>query len=109
VNALDADQPPLGTSFDVDESDSRARTIDLSPGDALVLITDGFFECKDKSGAQLGIARLGESIRRHQALPADHFIKRLHAEVVEFSQGNPQADDLTAVAIKRTGAARPIG
>lgn len=100
VNVLDADQPPLGTMFDLD-GDSRACTIDVSPGDELGLITDGFFECRDRSNTQFGTARLGESVRRHQTLPADQAIQQFHREVIAFTNGTPQADDMTAVVIKR--------
>lgn len=67
-----------------------------------MLVTDGFFECTNSGGQQLGTARLGESIRAHKSLAAEHLIRRLHDEVRTFSQGAPQADDLTAVVIKQT-------
>jgi serine phosphatase RsbU (regulator of sigma subunit) len=67
-----------------------------------VLVTDGFFECTNSRGQQLGTARLGESIRTHKSLAAEYLIRRLHDEVRTFSHGASQADDLTAVVIKRT-------
>jgi serine phosphatase RsbU (regulator of sigma subunit) len=102
VTAFEADQPPLGAGGADD--DPAARVLSLAPGDALVLLTDGFFECPDGKGGQLGIRRLGEAIRRHQSLPAEELIRRLHEEVLAFSEGAPQADDLTAVVIKRLAA-----
>jgi serine phosphatase RsbU (regulator of sigma subunit) len=101
VTTFDADQPPLGAGAGGADDDSPARVLSLAPGDALVLLTDGFFESPDSRGEQLGIRRLGESIRRHHSLPADALIRRLHEEVLEFSRGVPQSDDLTAVVIKR--------
>jgi phosphoserine phosphatase len=105
VSTFDADQPPLGTSFGDGGGDaSQARLISLAPGDALVLVTDGLFECRNRAGELRGIERLGESIRRHQSLPAETLIRRLHEEVLQFAEGTPQADDLTAVVVKRRAA-----
>jgi serine phosphatase RsbU (regulator of sigma subunit)/protein-S-isoprenylcysteine O-methyltransferase Ste14 len=100
VKTLDADQPPLGMGL-CGQAISRARVILLSPGDALVLVTDGFFEWANPAGEMVGIGRLGESIRLHHGLAAEQWIGRLHDDVLAFSQGTPQADDLTAVVIKR--------
>jgi len=99
IETIEPDQPPLGISaFD---GDSRARVIDLAPGDMLALVTDGFFECCNGAGEMLGTRRLSESIHRNQMLDSAELIGRLHREVIDFSQGMPQADDITAVVIKR--------
>jgi serine phosphatase RsbU (regulator of sigma subunit) len=78
-----------------------ARVIDLAPGDMLVLVTDGFYECCNPAGEMLGAARLSDFIRRHQSLDAAEIIRRLHQDLIDFSHGTPQADDITAVIIKR--------
>jgi serine phosphatase RsbU (regulator of sigma subunit) len=102
VEKIDADQPPLGIS--AFSGDSRARIIDLEPGDMLALVTDGFFECGNPAGELLGTTKLSESIQSHQVLASAEIISRLHQEVIEFCQGTPQADDMTAVVIKRQRA-----
>jgi serine phosphatase RsbU (regulator of sigma subunit) len=99
VEMFDADQPPLGMKLG--EGDSHARIIPMAPGDSLVLITDGFFECANATGEMLGMKRLGEAIGKHHALSADKLISSLSDGIKEFSQGVPQADDVTAVVIKR--------
>jgi serine phosphatase RsbU (regulator of sigma subunit) len=99
VLMLGADQPPLG--FRVANDGSVAQRIDLAPGDMLVLVTDGFFECRNNNGEMLGMPRLGDAIKLHQSLPAADLIKQLHEDLLHFSRGAPQADDLTAVVIKR--------
>ena len=100
VEMFQADQPPLGTHSD--QGDSAARIIPMAPGDSLVLVTDGFFECANTAGDRLGMDRLGEAIASHHALGAGDLIRRLYDGVLEFSQGRPQADDITAVVIKRS-------
>ena len=115
VKSFAANQPALGTNFsydgdgDDDDDDARARVIPLSPGDALVLVTDGFFECMNGAGEQLGPRRLAESIRRHHALRAGALIQRLHDDVRAFSHGVAQSDDRTAVVIQRDSAAAAFG
>jgi serine phosphatase RsbU (regulator of sigma subunit) len=105
MTTLDADQPPLGTQFG--DGGSQARVIEMAPGDAFVLVTDGFFECRDGAGALRGIDALAESIRKNQALPAEQLVRRLYQEAIDYSQGTPQADDLTVVVIKRAPAVTP--
>jgi len=103
IEMLDADQPPLGVNLDVDDT-SKARVISLAPGDAFVLVTDGLFECANCAGEQLGMEKLGEAIRRRHSLNSDQLIDHLREDVLAFSQDVPQADDLTAVVIKRCQA-----
>jgi serine phosphatase RsbU (regulator of sigma subunit) len=98
IQALDADQPPLGTMFGGEGS--VAREIPMEAGDALILVTDGFFECNNASGEMLGAGRLGELFQRHMAMPAAELIQRVYAEVLGFCGGTQQSDDLTAVVIK---------
>ena len=99
VKLFEADQPPLGTSFGT--AGSVARTFNFSPGNALVLVTDGFFECNNSSGEMFGMTRLADAIQAHQSLIAEQLIRRLHENVLSFTNGQPQNDDLTAVVIKR--------
>jgi serine phosphatase RsbU (regulator of sigma subunit)/protein-S-isoprenylcysteine O-methyltransferase Ste14 len=99
IESIEADQPPLGIS--AFNGDSVARVIDLSPGDMLVLVTDGFFECANPAGEMLGAVRLSESICGKPLLGSAEMIGGLRQQVIEFSQGTAQADDITAVVIKR--------
>jgi serine phosphatase RsbU (regulator of sigma subunit) len=75
----------------------------LDAGDSLVLITDGFFESASTTGDRFGIQRLADCIRKHNdAHNAGALIRCLYDEVKTFSEGAPQADDITAVIIRRT-------
>jgi serine phosphatase RsbU (regulator of sigma subunit) len=75
--------------------------LDLQSGDLLLLITDGFFEWENTEGEQFGLERLGDCVRRNCHLPPEELIARLYDEVVTFSQGTSQQDDLTAVVVKK--------
>ncbi len=78
-----------------------AQQIDLGTGDMLILITDGFFEWEDAQGEQYGLERLEGAIRDHAERPPQEIIGAMHAGVLGFTAGTPQADDLTAVIVKR--------
>ncbi|MCH8964930.1 MAG: SpoIIE family protein phosphatase [Planctomycetes bacterium] len=78
-----------------------APDIVLGPGDLFILITDGFFEWIRAGGEQFGLKRLYEVIRSNRQLACSEIIERLHRAVVEFGQGTPQEDDLTAIVVKK--------
>lgn len=74
---------------------------EFAPGAALVLLTDGFYEAANSANEQYGEKRAIEFIRRHDNLPLTDLIEALHADIVEFTAGQKQADDLTAVVARR--------
>jgi len=76
----------------------------LAPGDMLVLLTDGFFEWSNPAGEQFGTQRVHDVVHAHRAAPAEQLIALLYDAVIEFAAGSPQADDLTAVIVKRLPA-----
>jgi len=72
-------------------------------GDFAAVITDGFFEADDPAGKErFGVPRLIELLRRDRDAPAAEMIANLHRAVVAFSGRAVQADDLTAVVVKKT-------
>jgi serine phosphatase RsbU (regulator of sigma subunit) len=75
--------------------------VEMAPGDLLLLVTDGFFEWINAQGEQYGAARIESEIRAGRDLPAAELIARLYQSVLEFAAGTTQADDLTAVVVKR--------
>ena len=78
-----------------------ARELTCEPGDCLLLTTDGFFEWANPDREIYGTARLRDFLGAHHRMEPSEFIGALHADVVAFSRGTEQADDLTAVVIKR--------
>jgi phosphoserine phosphatase RsbU/P len=102
VHTWAADGMPLGIMSGL-ELDPE-RVIRFAPGDTLVVATDGFFEWQDATGEQFGIQRLAELVRLHHALSPDALIEKIHEVVVAASGGTEQADDLTALVIRRAHA-----
>jgi len=73
----------------------------LSAGDFLVIITDGFLEATDPAGQAFGCGRVMDLLRRQRDRPSAEMIRALHAAVLEFTDGAPQTDDLTAMVLRR--------
>ena len=99
IELLGANGVPLGIMPDFDWSEPVSFT--MTPGDMMVLITDGFFEWQNASKEQFGIERVNQVIRENRSRPSAEIIQRLHAAVRAFAGDCPQDDDLTAVIIKK--------
>ncbi len=78
-----------------------APSIHFEPGDVVLLVTDGFFEWANTADEQFGIDRLAELALKLAGRDADQILTGIREEVIAFSGGTEQADDLTAVVIKR--------
>ncbi len=87
------------------DSDYRqGPPIEFQPGDIFCLLTDGFVEWARPDGELYGPARLNQLLAEHHHESCQSIIQAIHDDVRRFSQGTPQADDLTAVLIKRSDA-----
>jgi phosphoserine phosphatase len=82
-----------------------AVTVELAPGDWLVLLTDGVFEHEAPGGEQFGVARVEQVLQEHHAASAEALAQRLLAAVRAFARGAPQEDDITMVVLKRDAPA----
>lgn len=81
-----------------------AVTLELLPGDMLVLLSDGFYEYHDPSGEQFGEQRVQDIIRAHRDQSMADLLDVLLRSVDAFARGAPQEDDMTAVLVKRLGS-----
>jgi len=99
-DVVGATSVPLGVIEQAGYADTVSRA--MSSGDFAAILTDGFIEAVDNGGEQFGIERTCEVLRRNRKLPAAGMIEQLHHAVRQFSAGLPQADDLTAVIIRKT-------
>lgn len=91
---------PLGIVDKTDYQDTVMRT--LASGDFAVIITDGFVEAANPREEQFGVERACQLLRSARDMPPAEMIARLHQAVVKFTDGQPQADDLTVVIIRKT-------
>jgi len=72
----------------------------LSPGDLLVLYTDGVTEAVNPEMELFDTDRLSAAIRGLADRPAEEILSGIAAHVAAFSAGAPQADDLTLAILK---------
>lgn len=80
--------------------------IRLTPGDTLVMFTDGVTEAIDEGEQLFGEARLMEAMGRiGPTEPVSAIPEKLVEAVREFAGGAPQADDITCVAMRYGEAA----
>ena len=77
--------------------------IQLGKGDRLLLYTDGLSEARDHNNVEYGDERLPSVLGDCQELPALALVKKLLADVSEFSSARPISDDLTVMAIELVG------
>gem|GEM_PF-752155 len=72
----------------------------LAQGDLLIAYTDGLTEAMNPNREQYGEERFLAAIRKYAGLTASEFVENVRKEIQEFTQGFPQNDDITLVAIQ---------
>jgi len=81
-----------------------AVTLEMRPGDILVLLSDGIYEYHDAGGEQFGEHRVEEIVATHPDKPMAALLDILLRSVDAFARGAAQQDDMTAVLVKREPA-----
>jgi phosphoserine phosphatase RsbU/P len=74
--------------------------LSLVPGDSIFLFTDGVTESMNGEGRFFGERRLCEALGALRSSPPEEMVRGALRAVDEFSTGAPQADDVTAMAVK---------
>ncbi|MFN0107857.1 MAG: SpoIIE family protein phosphatase [Blastocatellia bacterium] len=72
----------------------------LSSGDVVVMYTDGVTEAANADSEMFGEERLEELIKRCASLTAEQIKQRILDEVIVFTRGLPQGDDITLIVLK---------
>lgn len=78
-----------------------ATALDMDPGDIVLLLSDGIFECRNADGEDFGQQRVEAIARAHHNRPAAELAAILLESVRRFADGAPQEDDITLVLVKR--------
>ncbi len=80
------------------------RSIDLLPGQTLVLYTDGVTESFSPAGEMYGEERLLEILGASTASSAGNLLDEIDAAVCVFIADAPVSDDITMVAVRRSNS-----
>jgi sigma-B regulation protein RsbU (phosphoserine phosphatase) len=92
----------LGVLQDVPLSE---HSIQIEPGDIVVLYTDGVTEALNVEGEEYGVGRLEQVVQTHAAGTAEELVAAIELAVDEFVGNEPPFDDFTLVVLKRNEAA----
>jgi sigma-B regulation protein RsbU (phosphoserine phosphatase) len=75
----------------------------LSPGDILLLYTDGITEADSEAEGMFGEERLRNGLIRYHNLPSREIMDSVLHDVRAFTAGYPQSDDMTLMVLKAVG------
>lgn len=81
------------------------RELVLSPGDSLLLYTDGAIEARNKQNAMFGIERLQKDIAQILHRSKNGYVQNLFEDIQLFTSGAEQHDDITMLALSLTETA----
>jgi serine phosphatase RsbU (regulator of sigma subunit) len=87
------------------EVDWQADAVELAPGDALVLYTDGVTDTTRGSGERFGQERLAELLSGCAGLAPEGVAQRIDAVLLDFQEG-PQRDDLAVLVLRADAVSR---
>lgn len=85
---------PIGL---LDGAHYREEKRAMTPGDLLVLYTDGIIESPGENDEEFGERRLVEALGRHRSSDLEEMVRLVIDDVRAWSRGRPQHDDVTLV------------
>jgi sigma-B regulation protein RsbU (phosphoserine phosphatase) len=80
----------------------QERQVTLTPGDILILYTDGVTEPINLDGEEFGEERLARIIASSSDQPCSDIVRQIRSAVWDFAGQQSQFDDYTLVGIKRS-------
>jgi serine phosphatase RsbU (regulator of sigma subunit) len=93
----------LGAMEGADWKQERVR---LTPGDLLLLYTDGLVDARNRDNEFFGRVRVLELLRQHAGQPASEVQEALIDAMNAFTGAEPAFDDVTLVVVRREEAGR---
>lgn len=88
---------PLGILPEMDYALVRGE---ITPGDRLIMSSDGVTECMNAGGEQFGDARLTALLDRHREAPLKDAVQELEKAIRAWARAEDFEDDVSAVALE---------
>ncbi len=92
IRRLKSENTPVGLFEDLSRTCSMLQ-IPFTPGDRLVLYTDGVTESTNRDGQELGVGGLEKYFKESARLPPRECLQAMSDRVHEFRNGVPARDD----------------
>jgi phosphoserine phosphatase RsbU/P len=102
VRPLPEGGPIIGLGVGLGYEEGSVR---LSPGDRVVLYTDGVVEFMDPAREVFGDARLEALLRERRAEPLDRLCDAIRSELARHARGAEAIDDVSILALEYQGPA----
>ena len=100
IETLPAGGPPVGLFPAAEFPESGVA---LSPGDKVVIYSDGVSEAHNAGGQQFGEERLTEAVAKNASRSAGEMFLAIEGAITSFTAGASQKDDLTLLVLGYQG------
>ena len=101
VEEIHLEGAPLGSFSDFPY---RAASVDLQPGDTIIMMSDGLPEMIGEDEEVFGYERVGSILRESGPLTPQGFIDRFSEVAESWANGRPQDDDMTMIVMRLKAA-----
>ena len=88
-----------------DSASYQSRPLNLREGDILTVYSDGLTDARNQQDEMFGEERLLTLIRQEAPSGGQALEQKLLKAIEEFTQGEPQTDDITFVVVEKLLAA----
>lgn len=89
---------PLGV---MDNQDYEEETIDMKPGDKLVIFSDGIIDSRNKNDEMFGEKRLEQLLLKENKNTGKELMDNTFSESIEHTENQQPFDDMTMVVLSR--------
>jgi sigma-B regulation protein RsbU (phosphoserine phosphatase) len=100
VETIESSSYPLGIR---DSYAFPEQSFTLNNGDFILTCSDGLIEAMNKRGEIYGFERLHDIITQYRKCPSAELLSSIKDDFFSFLNGQPHADDLTLLAIRKKG------
>ena len=87
----------------MDDMEYDVHRVALRPGDTILLYTDGVTEAMNGNAELFEESRLVDALKRTNGAPLPDMLKGIQGDIVRFTEGTTQSDDITMLALQYRG------